>query len=136
MKLQDQLYGWEDLTNEKLGFFRQIGVDYVVAPSPPSVKAGEDPTRDLEEAKALIDSFGMELHVVQMAERIWEGLQYGRMTRSEIYRLFHCNRSSEELDAALGLLEDRGKVVAEVRRSNSGRYVTQYGRAGQEMLSP
>ena len=89
MRLQDQLYKWEDLTDENLSFFKQIGVDYVVAPSPPSVKAGQDPTEDLENAKAMISSHGMRLYVVQMAERIWDeitlGLE-GRDDKIEIWR--------------------------------------------------
>lgn len=83
MKLQDQLYRWEDITDENLRFFKQIGVDYVVVASPPSVKAGRDPTKDLEKAKAAISAIGMRLYVVQMSERIWDEITLGLEGRDE-----------------------------------------------------
>ena len=83
MKLQDQLHRWSDITDENLRFFKQIGVDYVVVMSPPSVEAGGDPTKDLEMANALVSSHGMRLYVIQMAERIWDEITLGLEGRDE-----------------------------------------------------
>ncbi|MFH1921476.1 MAG: DUF3987 domain-containing protein [Planctomycetota bacterium] len=64
-----------------------------------------------------------------MAQRIWEGVQYGSMTRSQISDLFHRNRTADEVTAALELLVSRGQIVREPVEPGPGRPAERY-RAG------
>ena len=82
MKLQDQL-AWNDVTEENLRFFRQIGVDSLVVSSPPSIEDGKDRTAEFTEMKARVESHGMELYVIQMAERCWDEITLGLPGRDE-----------------------------------------------------
>lgn len=82
MKLQDQL-SWDDVTDENLRFFRQIGVDCLVVWSPPGVDEGRDLTDDLVRMKAQVESHGLEWYVIQMTERCWDEITLGLPGRDE-----------------------------------------------------
>jgi hypothetical protein len=60
-----------------------------------------------------------------VAARILEGLGYGPMSRTDMTNMFHRNRSSEEIDAALALLRADGKILEETE-ATKGRPITRY----------
>jgi len=88
MKLQDQL-SWDNVTDENLRFYKQIGVDSLVVWSPPGVEEGRDLTHDLIRMKAHVESHGLELYVVQMAERCWDEIAFGLPGRDEKIEHWH-----------------------------------------------
>ena len=82
IKLQDQI-AWDEVTDKNLGFFRQIGMDSLVVSSPRTMDDGRDRSDEFCRVKALIESHGMRLHVIQMAERCWDEITLGRPGRDE-----------------------------------------------------
>ena len=82
MKLQDQL-SWDDVTDENLRFLRQIGMDSLVVWSPPGIEDGAARTVDLARMESHVESHGLELYVIQMAERCWDEITLGLPGRDQ-----------------------------------------------------
>lgn len=76
MQLQDQLT-WQRATPENLRFLRQIGMDSLVLWSPPDIEDGRDRTAEFCRMREHVESHGLQLHVIQMAERCWDEIALG-----------------------------------------------------------
>lgn len=76
MILQDQLT-WDNVTDENLRFFRQIGIDNLVVGAPPTIYDGRDRSSEFLRMREFIESYGMRFYVIQMEERCWDEITLG-----------------------------------------------------------
>ena len=64
MKIMDSL-GWNEVTDDRLNFFKATGVDCLQIVLSPEMSDGQDHTEDFKGLKSFVEAHGLELHVLR-----------------------------------------------------------------------